>query len=233
MKKIGLIFSLFMLFGCSGKTYEEWQIPLENIEYVTMNDYNNYFDEPVVLNENDYIQLIESYNNIKDIEINQKFNENNPTFGLPMYEFSVKYKYSEVKTICLSEVGYLSVSDKENNNYYNVNIFEDFHDLVRKTAEKYEFEVNSMVGTSMKDDYVQIISKYKDYLVGCEMNLNEFYSEIGVSKRVDESLTVGEYLSSLVSEPHYNDVIETDEVTFKLLGVKDESILTAYVRVKE
>lgn len=224
-----IILCLFLLVGCKNQL-QEWQISLNDIQEVTISDY---YDNEIELNKEDYTKIIDSYNSIENITLNEEFSDT-AIFGKPVYSMNINYGKTNI-ILEFSELGYIAVwqEDDTYGTYYNVDLYEEFYDVFRNMIYENGMQVNSMIGISSKDYYVQLpFSDTNDYLVGCEMNVSEFYDLINVDYEIDETITLKEYLNEHVDNPKTNDILEIDNITYKLLGVENEEILTTYVRVK-
>ena len=232
MKKIIsiIIALLLVLVGCSNKIPdEEWQVSIKDVESVMIMDY--YFKE-TLLNEEDYTELLEAYNHIQDIDYYELFNDGQPVFGRNMYTIVVNYDDHTIH-IGLSDVGFLSVWDKDSDTsiYYNVDIFDEFNDVFREIVIKYNVSMNDLRGFT-ENGYTKIpYTNREDYIVDGKMNINEFFDIAGVDKSLDD-ITINEYLLTQIDNPKCNDIVEIENLIFKVVNIENNEIISCYVRKK-
>ena len=229
MKKIWLLtMCLLMLFGCT-KTVNKYNISQQDIINVTIADYDDY---EIQLNKEDYTRIITAFNSIENISLNEEFTDN-AVYGKPIYVMEREYVNTNV-AIEISELGYIGLW-KDNDTYgtyYNVDIFEDFHDVFREIIDKNGMEINDMKGLTSNDSFVKLPFSNDDiYLVGCEMNVDELLNIVNVENTIEDNLSIKDYLNRYMNNPKCNDEIVIDNVLFKLLGVEEEEIITVYVKV--
>ena len=232
MKKIFalLILILLLISGCGFRIpNDEWQISLEGIESVFISDHSM---NDIEIEEEDYLNLIEAYNNINDISLYELFNDGSPVFGVNAYTIKVNYNDSCLH-IGLSDVGYINRWDGENIVYYNVDIFDNFNDVFRNTVNKYNIEMTDLRDI-IEEDYIRIeYTNRKDYIIDGNMYINDFFDSIDVNNKVsDNFMRVNEYLLTQINNPKCNDTVEVGKLIFKIINVEDDEILSCYVRKK-
>ena len=232
-KKIRIILTLLLvLVGCGKKIPdEEWQVSIKDVESVLIWDYH--FTE-TELNKDDYTKLLEAYNNIQDIDYYELFNDGLPVFGRNMYTIVVNYDDHTIH-LGLSDLGFLRVWDKTSNTsiYYNVDIFDEFNDVFRDLVIKYNVKMNDL--RNFFEGYYNKIpyTNREDYIVDGDAYIDNFYKDLGISTSgIDKYTRVNEYLLDYISNPKCNDTIEIGRLTFKVVNVKDNEILSCYVRMK-
>ena len=227
LKRIIILLCVFSLFGCK-ESLKDWQVSRDNISKVTITDYNGY---EIELNNKDYTNIIESYNSIETISLNEEFTDE-AIFGKPIYSIFIKYIDSTV-VLEISELGYVGLwrNGEQFGTYYNVDIFEDFHNILRSTIQINEMSVNDMSGVIGEDKYIKLPFSHKnDYLVSGEIRIEDFLAMINKPSNMQEE-SLNDYLKNYIKSPMCNDEIILDNITYKILGVDEGDIVTVYVRI--
>ena len=133
----------------------------------------------------------------------------------------------------ISELGYIGLwrNGEQFGTYYNVDIFEDFHNILRNMIQINGMSVNDMTGSIGEEIYIKLLFSHKnDYLVSGEMKLEDFLVMINKPSNINED-SLNDYLKNCINSPMCNDVIILDNITYKILGVDEGDIVTVYARI--
>ena len=214
MKKILVLILTCLLFGCSGKQYEKWQIPTEKVDKVIV---ESYFDDNVLVSEEESILLLESYNSLENMEITDaKIGE-----GFTKIYFNINEENYCINII--DSVAFVIVND----NWYITDSNQKFFDVFRNICEKYDVKSPSLL-----DDQFYVKANDNSYLVNGNASMKIILDEFSTISIQDDSITVNEFLKENI-DVVMNEEYKYENLTFKIIEIDEENIISLLMYINE
>ena len=214
MKKLLVLILPCLLLGCSGKQYEKWQIPTEKVNQVTI---ESYFDDKLLVSEEESILLLESYNSLDNMEIiDEKIGE-----GFTKIYFNINEENYCINII--DSVAFVIVND----NWYITDSNQKFFDVFRNVCEKYDVKRPSLL-----DDQSYAKANDNSYLVNGNASMKIILDEFSAASIQDNSITVNEFLKENI-DVVMNKEYKYENLTFKIIEIDEENIISLLMYINE